>query len=103
MLMLNPAMASEYLAKMASFLYARLVKVERSVLGYSAVSIQTGTCYFMSSYLPPEEQLVAHGNVVLFLCQDVISKCNNRCIHLHVRPTVMHVNAYYFFELLKIM
>ena len=77
MLMLNPAMASEYPITFGSFLYARVDKVERSVLCYSAVSIQTGTCYFVPSYLPPEEHLVAHGNMVLYLYQDLKTNRDN--------------------------
>ena len=84
--MLNPAMASGYPIRVGSFLYARVDKVDQSVLFCSAVSID----YFVSSYSPPEE----HGNMVLILSQHLISKRNNRCTHLHVRPTVTHVNSY---------
>ena len=48
------------------FFYARVDKVRKIVLCYSAVFLQAGTCYFVQSYLSPEEQLVAHGNMELF-------------------------------------
>ena len=92
-LILNPAMTSEYLITVCSFLYALVDKVERSVLCYSAVSIQTGTYYFVLFYSSPEEHLLAHGNIVLFLCLDLKSNLNNGYIHLYVRPTVAHVSA----------
>ena len=93
MLMLNPAMASVYPIAVGSFLYARLDEVEQSALCCSAVSILN--ILFCAALFTPDEHFVAQGNMVLFLCQDLKCILDNGCIHLYVRLTEPHVNAYY--------
>ena len=49
--------------------YTRIDKIQKIILCDSAVFLQTRAFYFVPFYLPPEANLVAHGNMVLFFMQ----------------------------------